>query len=1222
MLLTTPPAAPTNLAISPDNGISSSDGLTDTGSVTLTGTLAESGLTVVVSEANTELGTATVNGTSFSIPLNLQAGSEALQVTAEDAAGNVSPVGLFTAFIDLTPPSVSSFTGPSPTIRNSSVSTIDVTFSEAINPATFTTADLSLTDNGGPNLITSAVTINFASGFTYQIGGLSGLTSAEGNYKLTVDATGIHDLAGNAGTNSLSTTWSMDTTPPTSTVSPLPPTTTSTSFTVSVTGSDPSGSNGSTPSGIKSFAVYDQTNGGAWTYWQTLSPSSGTPNTASATFTGSVGHTYGFYSIATDNAGNVQPTPAAAQTTVQILSPLSIISIAAVSPNSRATAVSSINITFSEPINTGSLSPGALTLTDDGGANLINSGVSLTLVSGDTYAIGGLGGLTTAQGKYTLTVNAADIQDQGGAAGTSTSSISWLMDTTAPTSHVINSLGASQTSDTFPVSVTFSDPAGSGGAPASGVSSVDLYVSVNNGPFTLFQTQSFAPTASGTVTFTFAGQDRNLYAFHSVAQDAAGNTESKSSTAIEASTSVPDLNPPVTHILASSPSYSWGPFPSSEFSGLTPSSYSNGVFTLNWAGADPDQSSGVPAGSIALVNIYVQIDHSTTPTLIGQLSGGTPNSSGVYSGSMTYDALGDGLTHTYSFFSVGVDDQQKEQYAPQAGPAAPDVTFSNITYSAPLAVQSLTVEKSIAERSYIRYLDVSFNQSLSTTPPSSALQALASGLTGKSASSYVELLWYGENLTASSTPKGSVNLFNVGTTAKLSLNGNDLSIDFGANGITGLLTETKVKGTGSPTTSFGDGWYALGIDPTGNPSNRQVFWLPFFRLLGDTNGDGVVTGPYTTAGTDAYTVYHAEGQSGALLDADVNGDGYVNSKDLSETAEADGHSVGATPPATFPQFQLFAGAAASGNAVAVTQAQVQALVPQAIAAWQAAGLDAADVRRLEGVPVQVGDLGTSILGVEAAGAITINQTAAGHNWYAGATTAGRAFGLTGPGGEAVAGSGSPAADDVDLLTVLEHELGHVIGLSDNTQSGDLMDITLGLGVRRAPTAGDLAAIDRDENTAALATAAHVSHNAMQVALPGGPAAPMNGPARESSGAAPGAAGRTVAVLTGDEPRRRRVAAQRVSSPDATVDAAPLASILGTVEGDGDGQDPVGTRDSMAGSAGRPSVIGATPGKQDRSRRFPAPYRRRLLSSLFLSKARRPDPAPAAGPEPSEWTRGE
>ena len=144
------------------------------------------------------------------------------------------------------------------------------------------------------------------------------------------------------------------------------------------------------------------------------------------------------------------------------------------------------------------------------------------------------------------------------------------------------------------------------------------------------------------------------------------------------------------------------------------------------------------------------------------------------------------------------------------------MTFSNITYTAPLAVENLVVEKNIAERSFIQYLDVDFNQSLST---SSALQDLSAGLAGGSPNSYVELLWYGENLTSSSTPKGSVNLFNTGTTASVTLTGNDLSINFGPNGITSLLTETGVSGTGKPTTTFGDGWYALGIDPTGNPSN-------------------------------------------------------------------------------------------------------------------------------------------------------------------------------------------------------------------------------------------------------------------------------------------------------------------------------------------------------------------------------------------------------------------
>ena len=161
---------------------------------------------------------------------------------------------------------------------------------------------------------------------------------------------------------------------------------------------------------------------------------------------------------------------------------------------------------------------------------------------------------------------------------------------------------------------------------------------------------------------------------------------------------------------------------------------------------------------------------------------------------------------------------------------------------------------------------------------------------------------------------------------------------------------------------------------------------------------------------------------------------------------------------------MFAGAARRGAGERrrwSRKREVQALLPEAIAAWQAAGLDAADVRQLESVPVQVGNLGTSILGLEAAGVITINQTAAGYNWYVSAGSgSSQAFGLAGPDGESLAGPGSPAADDVDLLTVLEHELGHVIGLADNAQAGDLMDITLGLGVRRAPTSADLAAIAR------------------------------------------------------------------------------------------------------------------------------------------------------------------
>ncbi len=423
-------------------------------------------------------------------------------------------------------------------------------------------------------------------------------------------------------------------------------------------------------------------------------------------------------------------------------------------------------------------------------------------------------------------------------------------------------------------------------------------------------------------------------------------------------------------------------------------------------------------------------------------------------------------------------------------------------------------------------------------------------------------MWYGENLTATSTPQGSVNLFNSGTTASVGLTGNDLSINFGPNGITSLLTETGVSGTGSPTKTFGDGWYALGIDPTGNPSNGQVFWVTFFRLLGDTNGDGVVTGPYTTKNTDAYNVYHAEGQSGALLDADVNGDGSVNSKDLTETVAARGDSVGATAPQDFPQFQLFAGAAAgpaSIAAVPITQGQVQALLPEAISAWEAAGLDATDVRKLEGVPVEVGDLGTSILGLETAGVIAINRTAAGHDW-------------------SIAGAGSPSATGVDLLTVLEHELGHVIGLTDNNEAGDLMDITLGLGVRRTPTTADLVVgIGGASSTTVPSDPASVVKTTVpQPALPTG------------------------------------------SVPLTTVDAA-LASILGT---QGNGQDSAPNSGTSALSVGSPSKVVVSPRQANRSPISPGFRRGHLFSSMGTGKVRRRPQASGSGSMTSEPTRGD
>ena len=151
------------------------------------------------------------------------------------------------------------------------------------------------------------------SGDTYQINGLAPLTTAEGTYNLTVNAADIQDTHGSPGAGSVSTSWLMDTTAPTSAVTSLPAQTTSTSFTVSATATDPRGANGSTPSAVASIAIYDSTNGGPFTLFTTVMPAD-----PSATFAGRAGNTYAFYSVATDKAGNVQPVPTQPQATITV----------------------------------------------------------------------------------------------------------------------------------------------------------------------------------------------------------------------------------------------------------------------------------------------------------------------------------------------------------------------------------------------------------------------------------------------------------------------------------------------------------------------------------------------------------------------------------------------------------------------------------------------------------------------------------------------------------------------------------------------------------------------------------------------------------------------------------------------------------------------------------------------------------------------------------------
>ena len=83
---------------------------------------------------------------------------------------------------------------------------------------------------------------------------------------------------------------------------------TSSSFTVSWSGKDDAGG-----SGIASYSICVADNGGAFQPWLTDTKAT------SATYTAQYGHTYGFYSVATDNVGNREAAPTSADATTRVV---------------------------------------------------------------------------------------------------------------------------------------------------------------------------------------------------------------------------------------------------------------------------------------------------------------------------------------------------------------------------------------------------------------------------------------------------------------------------------------------------------------------------------------------------------------------------------------------------------------------------------------------------------------------------------------------------------------------------------------------------------------------------------------------------------------------------------------------------------------------------------------------------------------------------------------
>ncbi|HKI38738.1 MAG TPA: PKD domain-containing protein, partial [Gemmataceae bacterium] len=187
--------------------------------------------------------------------------------------------------------------------------------------------------------------------------------TGEGSHKITFWSV---DQAGNTEAAE-SDSFKIDSLAPTSAVSALPADTNSATFTVGWAGSD--GQNGS---GIATYTVYVSDNGGTFKPFQQNTTATSDP------FTGQDGHTYAFYSLAADNAGNVQ-TVAGPSHSITVVFPASQLVVQApsqdVAGGTFTVTVKAQNADgFTDPLYNGSV------------ALLLSSGPSGGTLSGTTVA--------------------------------------------------------------------------------------------------------------------------------------------------------------------------------------------------------------------------------------------------------------------------------------------------------------------------------------------------------------------------------------------------------------------------------------------------------------------------------------------------------------------------------------------------------------------------------------------------------------------------------------------------------------------------------------------------------------------------------------------------------------------------------------------------------------------------------------------------------------------
>jgi VCBS repeat-containing protein len=147
----------------------------------------------------------------------------------------------------------------------------------------------------------------------------------------------------------------------------------------------------------------------------------------------------------------------------------------------------------------------------------------------------------------------------------------------------------------------------------------------------------------------------------------------------------------------------------------------------------------------------------------------------------------------------------------------------------------------------------------------------------------------------------------------------------------------------------------------------------------------------------------------------------------------------------------------ASNGLITPPAGLKPLTMSNFTAWQNEAQFASLLNTVSNITVTFADLTGGALGQTTGSTITLDTTASGNGWFIDTTPSDNSEYLpTSTPNEWIAKAGSAAAGKMDMLSVLLHEYGHALGIDHNPNAHDYMGTTLTAGVRRLPTADEMA----------------------------------------------------------------------------------------------------------------------------------------------------------------------